>query len=424
VLTLAALLLFFLSFWKIKKKRDLVLNLGYGTSLIFSLLSLTAYEAWNLVKDAAGYGLLNFISLTSEQQQDLKIVLLCISLGSFVANTIFEVSFERRLDSNFQLRILENFVPSVTSVAILGIIFLTIAFVGEGTSIWFRDLYLQSNGWVLGQKITAVFLLPVLTLIIVSISRPRKPLEATVLHFLLMCGFFFYLAKGSRGSFIVVILYALMVLTTKASALSKILKILLCLSITVLSLTVIVNSRKRPHGLVEILNNANFDLVSASSFGNIKLLIAFAISWVIVLPLSVETGLPQALISNLNPLIGTGLDPFASGSFGSERLFPYRWVPTSAAGQLYGAFGPLLIVAITLILTLITLRACSSAERLQRLDQLLVGLLLFLYSFQFLIFLQYSSRNWYRIMWIMFAIFLIYSLRTVSVAKVRNGERR
>jgi hypothetical protein len=147
-------------------------------------------------------------------------------------------------------------------------------------------------------------------------------------------------------------------------------------------------------------------------------------SWAPTLIASIDQASGHVILANLNPLIGSGSDAFAYSSQGIERLFPYTWIPLSSMGQIYGAFGGLILIS-----TFFTISSIAALSLVRRDEQNTLSVFSLLsvatYLVQFPLLFQYSSRIWLRVLWLMlvFSTFHLISMaRPITHSRYRRGK--
>lgn len=402
-------LILFLSTVRLKAHGFKVGSIGYFSSAIFCLLAFFGLSIWNLVRDAAGQGLLNNVALSEHQIRSLQLILISVALGSFLGN----LTLEPFSSLSQTTRIFGSISGSSRFVATFALIVVFIGYLAEGTSIFLRDTYLGSNGIPALSRVSGAFLLPTLCLAVLTMFNQSTGSVRMMSYAVTLIGFTLLLGKGSRASIVLFLFFLLSFFTSRFSAKSKILLGLLAPLFLFLILGNVIEARVSTHGIFMIPRNT-IDFFGTASLSNaFKLGLAYAFSWVIVVPLSLGTVTGERIIQNLNPLLNSGVNPFDFGSGGTERLYPYRWVPLSSAGQIYEVIGFIGVCLLFYVLTILVQGSLLSKGRYKDFSfpQLLI---LGLYFFQFPIFLQYSSRNWFRVLWIIF--FLVIFVR-VSQSK-------
>lgn len=383
-------------------------TIGYFASTVFCLLALFGYLVWNIVKDAAGPGLLNFVNLNVNQVYSLDLILLCIALGSFLGNITLGGVFPLRNT----VRVFDPLTGDLRIVKWVCSISVLIAYLGEGTSIFFRETYLNSNGISFMTRVSGAILLPSLCLCAFVAVKGRKCSRNLLNYFVLTFGFALLLGKGSRATSVFFIFYLIVFLTSGYSKKSKMLLTSASPLLLYFMFGLVIKSRISTHGIFMIPQNLIEIYGAINAIYLLKYALALALSWVIVVPLSLGTVTGDRLIQNLNPLLSSGANPFDFGSGGTERLYPYRWIPTSSAGQIYGVIGFIGMVLLFYTLTIIVQGSLLLKIRERSLSFLQLSIL-GLYFFQFPIFLQYSSRNWFRILTVLFFIIFISLLSQI-----------
>ena len=377
-------------------------TIGYFASTAFCLLALFAYSAWSVVKDAAGPGLLSFVTLNENQLHSLEQILFCIALGSFLGN----FTLGRYIPLQDTFRVFDSMTRESKTAKWVVSISLLIGYLAEGSSIFFRETYLSSNGIPILARTAGAILLPSLCLVAFVVLKSPSGSRNVLNNFVLGLGFALLLGKGSRAAVVLFVFYLILFLSSPYSRKSKV--FLICASPLVLYFVfgLVLESRIGAHGIFLIPQNMFEVIGSINAFDLLKYALGLSLSWVIVVPLSLGTVTGDRLIQNLNPLLSSGANPFDFGSGGTERLYPYRWVPASSAGQIYEVIGFIGMLAIFYILTLVIQGSLLLKQHQRGLSLMQISILGF-YFFQFPIFLQYSSRNWFRVLLLIFVIVFI-----------------
>jgi hypothetical protein len=144
-------------------------------------------------------------------------------------------------------------------------------------------------------------------------------------------------------------------------------------------------------------------------------------SWVPIVIASIGTIKKELILENMNPLIGTGSNPYDYSSEGISVFFPYLWTPLSTIGQLYGFGGGLLICLISFVLSALSGAAFIKSRQYRGiLGFAIAGMAIYFY--QFLMFFQYSTRNWFRAFWVLILLASIQLYLTFSPQKKRVTE--
>ena len=174
-------------------------------------------------------------------------------------------------------------------------------------------------------------------------------------------------------------------------------------------------SRGKPTGIIFIPRMFN-DLISDLHTPNSMVIaigkaLASITSWVPTVIASVGTISARKVLANMNPLIGTGSDPYDFTSEGVERLFPYIWTPLSSLGQFYGIGGGLLIALIAFFTASFASMAFVYSKR-DRLELFFSSAAAATYFISFLILFQYSTRNWSRLFWTLIFLTFMHLLKS------------
>ena len=416
--TVLAISLIGYSMWRFFHSRDVSHKYRLFGTFIFSALVLGVLPLWNSVRDAAGPGFLGFLTPDPEQQKTLKTILLCISIGFLVGDLISDLSFRwvpiSLVEQRQGMGKIQLTKPKVSSR--IGIVVVLLAYVGEGPSIFLRNSYLQSNGSVTLQRAVAAATLGTVWLL-VDASINSKQLRARVSARLLLILFFaLYLGKGSRVAVVMIVLVMFQLSSKKGIGLGRRFLYIACgLLFSAITFSMTLLAREHPHGILRVpqLFYAALSDFSSNAFPVLEKMVASAVSWVNVIPLSVGTATNRLIWGNLNPLVGAGNDPYSFSSGGLERLFPYTWVPLSSAGQIYGLVGGFGIV---LIIGFLTALWGFSSKRVGA-GGLLQVFINGTFMLQILLFLQYSTRLWFRVVWLLMALIVLQTARSRSYSK-------
>jgi hypothetical protein len=209
--------------------------------------------------------------------------------------------------------------------------------------------------------------------------------------------FLLFYSKGSRlAIYILIASIGVWFVISKHRIFTKLLLSIVYLTTTYALLPGIFFPRLNSGGLVETYQQLSFAITNTlddpTRYPNYFM--GLLLGWVVTLPMSVGIGNGTILLNNLNPLPGVGQIVDNIGSDGTERILPYRWIPASAYGQIYGVTGFLGLFCISLFTTVLFLVAVASQN-----SQAFSLLLTPLYFGQAALGLQYSSRGFFRILW-------------------------
>lgn len=418
-------LLIFVGFLIFRVRASLLVALGLYSALMLILTGILAPLIWEQSRVYGSPGLLPSHFLDESQTDLFHYIFFLAALGSIFASLIMFIAARSGNLFSYQiLTIKDNFAPTLDSRAIPYLGFLTVLFlcIGLGDSFLRSSVYLESTGSVTVLRAVNALLPAVLGLLAFGSSKSRYRIHN---RFYLFALFIILLGKGSR----LVILIPLFIIIFNFHKIKGVIKRIASISLLIMLSQLLMDftfeARSGAVGILnipQILSRIGFDFLdihhNIDSFGR---MLASLTSWVPTLIDSVGTTSSRVILHNLNPLIGTGTDALAYSSDGLERLFPFTWIPLSTLGQLYGAFGALSIVIIIGIVTLI-----ASMNLIQRSnrdgDSIFMILSIMTYIFQFPLLFQYSSRIWFRVVWLMFALTVAHLIATFLV-RHRQSDR-
>lgn len=397
----------------LSRKVDWHLKLPLLVSLASVTLLFIGPWAWNRIRGNVPFGLLGFLTLEEDQLLVLHSAILPLSFSLYLGFMVYKAFEIRRGGESISTEALKVFDSGFSrgKILILGILNLFMYVLGQGPSIWNRNSYLSSDGISILERVTNATNLPVSFLVAYySIFEKKRNLRYTF-RFLLLCYFLLILSKGSRLSILIVlfVIFINLILKSKnifirlASAIVGLLFALITFEVSILSRSVEHGFFRLPEIYLLALSEQSFTLDKV-----VSIVIGSLLSVVVVIPRSTDVSSTSLIFKNLNPFFGTSNDPYSFSLDGTERLWPYRWVPLSSAGQIYGLFGPILVFTIFFIATIVLLFASSRILQ----SKLGIPLLVILnagFLAQILFYLQYSSRIWIR----SFQVFLFLALLSI-----------
>lgn len=390
-----------------KNYQKIAITIPLLGGLLFALNSLMAPTLWEWSRKYTGLGLLSFLSLSKTDTTLFRQIFIWGALGCLLGATLIASllklspnSLESATFNDLNSRTFINDKFGVRSM-ILGLFTILLFAIGLGGSVLTTSQYLESSGNPLILRIVSSLVVGTIPILILAARNNRYAKMNSLLLFLI---FLILLGRGSRLSTIIVVaIFASNIFLGHRSTFRKIFTMLLILCLFTLGFKLNNIARSGPTGIFSIpgmirkltVDTTN-NLTGLSLIGEA---IASLTSWVPVVIASIGTISKDLVIENMNPLIGVGGDPYGYSSQGISILFPYLWTPLSTMGQLYGLGGGLLISFISFLLS-----TCIGAAFLKPLRGL--GNFGFaiaataIYVFQFLMFLQYSTRNWFRSFWL------------------------
>jgi hypothetical protein len=397
--------------------KSLELKLAYFFCWTLVLLGGLGPIVWETIRGNLPAGYLGFISLLPEDVFNLHVVLLSMALGIFAGAIplVIAKNFNQSISNSstsftFLFRGTKTNIKS-SYLVILGATTVVMRLIGEGTSILFRDFYLQTNGINFFLRSSNVIILPISMLMLYAANKNldkkfNKYLLSTVATLLILT-----LARGSRSGLIIIIgLFFYFYLKMKLNLIGKITLILTSSYLLLVTMNYISIARSSSHGILLLPKNffRAFDIGLLPSQNTFETLIGSALNWIVVLPRSIGTLDLNGLIANADPTIGKPLSILSISTSGYELLFPYTWVPLSTAGQMYGVVGAVGIFACFSILTFVNLTLGGRGLASKNNSGQIVGfLMLSTFALQFIFFLQYSSGVWFRMIHVLFVLNLI-----------------
>jgi hypothetical protein len=384
----------------ILKRKILRLNLLEFAAFFLSFLYIFAPRIWNLIRAKAGDGYLGFIEADPTKTHLFREVIAPLVITQFLFGTIGRKIGIFRFDAVDRIR-LNHTRKDNELVSIVFLVTFFIFIIGEGSSIFSRETYLNLNGIGIFARLSGITTLASLGVLMLIGLTNKRSLLATSLSFLVW--YVFLLSKGSRSSLLACSFFILLLWVHSNSRIRRILLIFGYLIISKLSFFIIYFCRSEPHGLFRLPKlfllsvRDSFEL-GLMNYDFILVLLGSILFVVILIPMSVGTLDLAGVIQNANPLISNiSSRNYDFSSNGVERLFPYSWVPTSSAGVLYGAAGTfaLFLLFSYLSVTYLLVSRLSGENRFEYLRQLVSVT----YGVGLFFFLEYSTRIWFRMFW-------------------------
>ncbi len=373
-----------------------------------SLLALLGPSIWDWARPAGGVGLIGFWALSQQEIAEFRSIMLFYTCGASFGN-IYLINME-----NVDRQNLVNLQKDTRSklFLVLCLIFL-FYLIGQGTSIVYSDLYLNTNGIGLVQRIASALLLPGIgiSLYLVASSKTRREMVLAMSFHAVwsLC----ILGTGSRVAVISIGgLFVVLVARLRRKYLRDSLIVILGIIVTSIFFNVSQSARSEPLGVARlpklVADQIQLFFTSGLQYllDALQLVTASLLTCVPVIANSSQYSTFGLLLKNFNPIIGAGTSSAIFSSDYAERLYPYVWVPLATAGQLYGGLGPTGALLFVGILSLMAgrLLSRSSTSTTGTLIKLLSG-----GSFAALMLLgiQYSSRMWLRLSWSIIILWIV-----------------
>lgn len=400
--------------------------------LLFSVSGLIAPILWEWSRKYTGLGLLSFMSISDSQTQTLREIFNWGAIGcAFSAGALALIlgtskkSLQSAAFKDFNYQTLVNDRLGAQSV-FLGFSTIILFAIGLGKSIFITTKYLESNGNSLALRIVSSLVVAIIPILMLTTRENRYAKINAILLFLI---FLILLGRGSRLSTIIVVsVLASNALVKNRSLIGKFISFILIFVTFAAGIRLNNLARSGPTGVFSVpkmiarmLNDfsTNFDLYSLLGEA-----MASLTSWVPIVIVSIGTIKKDLVFENMNPLIGAGSNPYDYSSDGISILFPYLWTPLSTIGQMYGLGGGILICIISFLLGSLTgasfLRRTGSRGNIA-----LATASMATYIFQFLMFFQYSTRNWFRSFWVVIFLttlqIIITFLKPIQTTEKKPG---
>jgi len=414
-------------FLAIKVRRNLPAFLGIFSSAALMIIGIMTPTIWNWSRVFGTAGLLPSHFLDTDDAFKFRYLFLLASLGAILSGILFLLITQKRTNSNNANNLNSGLskIRDSPIVPVLGGITAICLILGLGKSVLLNQGYLEFSGsQTLLRAANAI-----LPAALISLGCSVRESRHSRLNVALLC--LLFLIQAGRGSRVILILPIVLIVVFIDTARGITRKIILTLvfgfsELILMSLTFI--ARDSVGGILNLPRLIYMGFINSlggdglyRSFGR---MCASLTSWAPTLIASIDQASGHVILANLNPLIGSGSDAFAYSSQGIERLFPYTWVPLSSMGQIYGAFGGLILV-----LTFFIVSSIAALSLLQRNEQNTLSVFSLLsvatYLVQFPLLFQYSSRIWLRVLWLMLVfstLHLISLARPVTHPQHRKGK--
>ncbi len=181
----------------IHKRKILRMNLLESASFLLSFFYIFAPRIWNLVRIKAGDGYLGFIDADTARTQIFREVIAPIVITQFLFGIIGRNLKIFRFNGGNRNRL----TKTQSNDKLIFVVFLFTFFIfilGEGSSIFSRDTYLNSNGIGIFARLSGITTLASLGVLVLIGLADKRALHATSLC--LLAWYVFLLSKGSRSS--------------------------------------------------------------------------------------------------------------------------------------------------------------------------------------------------------------------------------
>lgn len=408
-------------------------------TLGFAVSGWLGPHIWNLSASTGRTGIPIYRNFDEAVTTDVAGIFLAASLGPLLVASVVVAAHKSaprvvaKGDVSIKQRafgLIANVSPSL--LLLLSTVMLAAWSLGQGSTLLQSSKYLSASGPVTLQHLSNP-LVPVALLagFFSALSarlqhgRSWKLLFGSSL-FVLVLWWIALTAKGTRQSAAVPLLIGALLFVSFSRG-SGLLKTMISTGfgwISLVTLSVAIQVRQRPGGILN-LPTLVFSNDTPWPVGNASIWDVFAFigknlsGFVLVTGMSVERA-PSSdfLVDNMNPLprgLGGGAE-----SYNRERLWPYEWVPLSSLGELMGALGPVGVISITSLLAIV-LTIAATAIPGSRLSSALSVAALALTPLIFLMLVQYSSRNCFRVMWL---AVLVAAVQTLLRVNAKLGARR
>ena len=383
-------------------------------SLLVCLVILFYFgsDIWNLIRDDVGNGYLGFISSSPDFERIFREALSPVIYGIGLASIIHTLIRSGRFEEQVNIKVPKSNEVMLYDKALI-FIPIIIYILGQGTSLINREVYLQTNGIRFIARLGGVTNLVSLGVIFFIINRAQVvKWRFTLLP--MLTWFVLLISAGTRVAIVPLFLFVYWIFRNVHNWYGKFSLMMISIVLIKYSYELILLSRGYPGGLMRLPENFNHVIFHYQEYFGHRSNFFYSIlggifTVVITVPMSVGTSNLESVLQNANPLISNiSSKAFDTTSNGVERIFPYNWVPTSTAGVLYGAVGALLIFTIFFIMTMVHLSTLRDRTNSLRRGVFLVGRITF--YCQFLFYLEYSSRIWFRIFWAFWLSVLIGKL--------------
>jgi len=423
------LILVLLALFAVKYRNQVAVVLPLLGGIVFSFSGLVAPKIWEWSRQYTGLGLLSSMALSESQTNLFREIfnwgaIGCLSSAMTIL-LVLELSKSSLRSANLNDFNSEHLLTDTFGrrAAYFGILTIMLYAIGLGKSLLITSQYLESQGNPTILRIVSSLVVGIIPILIYA-CRGNRYAKLNIV--LLLIIFLILLGRGSRLSTIllVVVLYTHYFFGKKS-----LVKFLFTLIMILFSLAVgiKINNIARtyatgilliPDMVVRLFEELPSLENSLSIFGEAA---ASLTSWVPIVIVSIGTIKKELILENMNPLIGTGSNPYDYSSEGISVFFPYLWTPLSTIGQLYGVGGGLLICLISFVLSAFSGAAFIKSRQYRGIFGFAIAGMA-IYFFQFLMFFQYSTRNWFRAFWVLIFLASIQIYLTFSPKKKRTTE--
>ena len=423
------LIFILISLFAVKYRNLVAVVLPLLGGIVFSLSGLAAPKIWDWSRQFTGLGLLSSMTLSESQTKLFREIFSWGAIGClFSAMSILlvlELSKSSLRSANLNdfnsgHVVTDTFGRQAAFFGILTIILFAIAL---GDSLLITSQYLEAQGNPVILRIVSSLVVGLIPILIYACRGNRYAKLNTIL---LLIIFLILLGRGSRLSTILLVVALCNHYVFGRKSLMKLLLTLIMI-IFVLAIGIKINNLARidATGIFSIPDMVARLLGELPSFENSLSILGEAAasltSWVPIVIASIGTIKKELILENMNPLIGTGSNPYDYSSEGISVFFPYLWTPLSTIGQLYGFGGGLLICLISFVLSAFSGAAFIKSRQYRGiLGFAIAGMAIYFY--QFLMFFQYSTRNWFRAFWVLIFLASIQLYLTFSPQKKRVTE--
>lgn len=399
--------------------------LGFVSTILLSAIGILGPLIWDWSRYFASPGLLPSHFLDDSQTDLFHWIFVYASLGCLLGGLVIltlvnsNLLFSLKRES-LQLRF--SSVKDASVVPLLGSLTIFLLWIGLGNSIFRTVSYLEVSGSVTILRAISAILPAILTLLVFSCSDSKYEILNRII---LTAIFLIILGKGSRIVVFIPLIFLVVNFSNIRGLTRRIISVIALFFISQFLIAITFEARIGSTGIANLpamISRASSGLSgwqhNVESMGR---MLASLTSWVPTLVASVDTISLRVVLQNLNPLIGSGTEALAYSNEGIERLFPYSWVPLSSLGQLYGLVGP---IGLVLILTFVTLIAAFGLieNRTGRGESIFMILAIGTFVFQFPLLFQYSTRIWFRVIWLL--LLLTCAHLSVSILGKPKPERR
>ncbi|MCS6523219.1 hypothetical protein [Curtobacterium citreum] len=372
---------------------------GLLLSLFFLSFAFLGATAWNWSRDQNGAGLPGQIAADPNLYGIGTGAFASAALGASIAAILGGMTSRQLFTFASINRILRTpRLGTITQVA--SVIALALWLVGQGTNLWFRQNYMDTNG---SQAFLTTFSLigPLAGISAFLIGSISAAAPVRVAAWILASTWWACTsAAGTRlavGFVLTGLLACILYWLTSRSIPRTLIAFAQGAGLTYLTLAtfaVTYVARGTQHGLTRLA--ALFASPSVPQPFDLNTWVP-GLKWLVSsiaasFPLTEQSALrappTEIILANLNPLPASllNIDPYTF-----ERLWPWAWVPLGFVGEVYGAFGP---ISVTILFFAVALSAGIGAAWLQRkgLDIAIVAILVTTVALGFLA-IQYPSRS-------------------------------